>query len=153
MAARHRPDRANRSLGSTRPVAADRLWHALATLLDLDKGLDRAAPVFTTAHLCELASVSRNSLYRYHGDAEKVIKALRKQRRRPESGGESNIANHRDWLHKENASLRKNIEKLVALVDHFYLAYQETSALCQRRERELAEARRSLESRPIPLRH
>ena len=152
MAVRHRPDRVNRSTAVTRS-AADRLWHALATLLESNKSLGRAAQVFTAAHLCDLASVSRNSLYRYHGDAVKVIKALRKYRRHRESGGEPNIDNNRDWLHKENASLRKNIEKLAALVDHFYMAYQETSALCQRRERELAEARRTLDLRPIPLRH
>ena len=152
MVAKPRTDRTNRSAGSIRS-GADRLWHALATLLDSDDGSGRAVRAVTVAHLGRLAGVSRNSLYRYHIDAAAVIKALRKYQRRRGFGDEPNIAGNRDWLRNENALLRKNIAKLAALADHYYLAYQETAALCQRRERELAEIRRSFDARPVPLKH
>jgi hypothetical protein len=54
-------------------------------------------------------------------------------------------------LSSENTSLRKQLTKIVALVDHYYLAHREASGLLERRERELAELRRSLKTRPIPL--
>ena len=54
-------------------------------------------------------------------------------------------------LSTENASLRKQLQKLAALVDHYYLAHREARGLLERRERELADLRRSLKTRPISL--
>jgi len=45
--------------------------------------------------------------------------------------------------------LRDQAAKLVALIDHYYAAYRESSALLIRRERELAELRNKLAARPM----
>jgi hypothetical protein len=55
-------------------------------------------------------------------------------------------------LHRENAQLRARLAKLAALVDHYYGAYQEAHRLLERREQELAQIRRGLDSKPTPLR-
>jgi hypothetical protein len=55
-------------------------------------------------------------------------------------------------LRRENAQLREQLAKLAALVDHYYGAYCEAKSLVERRERELAELRRCLDSKPTPLR-
>jgi hypothetical protein len=55
-------------------------------------------------------------------------------------------------LHRENARLRAQLAKLAALVDHYYGAYQEAHSLLERREQELAQMRRGLDSKPTPLR-
>jgi len=54
-------------------------------------------------------------------------------------------------LRRENAQLRERLAKLAALVDHYYGAYRENHSLLERRERELAELRRRVDSRPVPL--
>ncbi len=51
----------------------------------------------------------------------------------------------------ENIGLRADIAKLAALVDHYYAAYLETASLLERRDRELAELRNKLKSRPALL--
>jgi hypothetical protein len=51
----------------------------------------------------------------------------------------------------ENIALRQDIAKLAALVDHYYTAFRESHILLGRRDRELAELRRGLSSRPVPL--
>ena len=63
-------------------------------------------------------------------------------------------ANTRDGeqLRQENVALRHKLAKLAALVDHYYCAYRETQQLLARRERELAELRQRLDTRPVPLR-
>jgi hypothetical protein len=53
--------------------------------------------------------------------------------------------------HEELVSLRLQIPKLVALVDHYYSAYQEAQALLTRREQELAELRKQVDSKPVRL--
>jgi transcription elongation GreA/GreB family factor len=55
-------------------------------------------------------------------------------------------------LRREAAQLREQLGKLAALVDHYYAAYQDTQGMLARRERELAELRRRLETAPVSLR-
>jgi len=52
-------------------------------------------------------------------------------------------------LRRENMQLRDQRAKLAALVDHYFSAYREATALLDRRDRELAQARRLLQARPI----
>jgi hypothetical protein len=54
-------------------------------------------------------------------------------------------------LRRENEQLRIQRAKLVALVDHYYSAYREIRILLERRERELADVRRRLDTKPILL--
>jgi hypothetical protein len=54
-------------------------------------------------------------------------------------------------LSRENKRLREQLAKLAALVDHYYAAYREAQSLLERRERELAELRRRLDSKPAAL--
>ncbi len=65
MAARPRTDRATPS--PNRRTAQARLAKALETLTQ-PGGDNRAAQTVTVTELCQLAGVSRNSLYRYHTD-------------------------------------------------------------------------------------
>ena len=55
-------------------------------------------------------------------------------------------------LRREAAQLREQLGKLAALVDHYYAAYRDTQDLLARRERELADLRRRLETAPVALR-
>ena len=48
----------------------------------------------------------------------------------------------------ELLALRHQVPNLVALVDHYYAAYRESQALLERREQEVAELRRRLDSKP-----
>jgi AcrR family transcriptional regulator len=118
-------------------VVAERLEQALAILMQRTAtGISPQAP--TIAALCRLAHVSRNSLYRYHPD---ILAALRRHRARrgisPRAGGGSSTK-------EEVNQLRAQLAKIAALVDHFYTAYREARTLLERRERELAELRRTL---------
>lgn len=129
----------------TSPSAAERLKRALATLTS--SGSSSAGRV-TVSALCELADVSRNSLYRYHAA---VLRELREHQRRH---GTSRSARTRPSPETEQAELiglRQQVAKLVALVDHFYAAYRETHSLLGRREQELAELRRRLDSKLTQL--
>lgn len=136
---------------SHRPEVAgsisDRLKEALAVLTRREAGSDQHEAV-TVAALCRLAGVSRNSLYRYHSG---VLQAVREHQRHCRSAGEDKadfIAKH---LRGENAALHEQVSKLAALVDHYYAAYRETRVLLERRDRELAELRRGLNSKPLVL--
>lgn len=97
----------------------------------------------TVTELCRRAGVSRNALYRYHPD---VLQDLRKLQCRALRAARSREASTDERM--QNALLSRHISSLVALVDHYYLAYREASALLARRERELAEVRRSLKMKP-----
>ena len=55
-------------------------------------------------------------------------------------------------LRDENDELHLQVSKLAALVDHYFAAWQEASSALQRRERELAELRRSVKPRLVALR-
>ena len=52
----------------------------------------------------------------------------------------------------DHARLQDQLSKLAALVDHYYAAYRETRALLDRRDRQLAELRRKLNSAPVAIR-
>jgi hypothetical protein len=56
-------------------------------------------------------------------------------------------------LRSENEDLRQHVAKLAALVDHYFAAWQETSSLLQRRERELAELRRNVKPKMVSIRN
>jgi hypothetical protein len=115
---------------------------ALAALTGFDRH-DRV----TVSALCQLANVSRNSLYRYHTD---ILRALREHQRSSDSGV---TIRHRPAgdQQAELVTLRHQTAKLAALVDHYYCAYREAQALLSRREQELAELRRRLDSKPASI--
>jgi hypothetical protein len=143
MLAKHPHRKATRP--SHRGVAQARLTKALETLTRQDHG---ATGTLTVTELCRLADVSRNSLYRYHSP---ILKTLREHQR---LGGRFAQAKARKSVVRrraENIGLRGDIAKLAALVDHYYAAYRETATLLERRDRELAELRGKLHSKPVLL--
>lgn len=100
------------------------------------------APRVTVSALCRLAEVSRNTLYRYHAP---IIAKLRHHQPRKSSRIKARRA--AEHLRRENERLRKHATQLAALVDHYFAAYRETTALLERRERELAQLRKQLPAR------
>jgi hypothetical protein len=132
-----------------RPVpgqsAADRLKQALATLTA--PGSNSSEHV-TVSALCQLASVSRNSLYRYHPE---VLRALREHQRQRDSAVSVSLRHPVYPQQAELAALRDQSAKLAALVDHYYAAYRESQELLGRREQELAELRRRLDCKPARI--
>lgn len=135
--------RASTADATPRPPA-QRLRDALQELAS-----GRAAEEVPTATaLCELAGVSRNALYRYHPD---VLHELHKlQHRRHRNPGKADRALQR--LRDENDELHQQAARLAALVDHYFAAWQEASSVLARRERELAELRRSVKPRLVTIR-
>lgn len=127
--------------------AADRLGLALTLLTQRRSNLDEPQHA-TVAELCRLAGVSRNSLYRYHGD---TLKALRKFQCRRLSRQDLSGTRTVELLRTENASLHEKMAKLAGLIDHYYSAYRETVALLERRDRELAAVRRKLDLKPVVI--
>jgi AcrR family transcriptional regulator len=125
------------------PQAETRLEAALLTLTG-PQSTDPAAKAVTVTELCRLAGVSRNSLYRDYPDVLKKFHHHQKQCRRVDV---SAIADRSRQLRAENAAQRKQLAQLAALVDHYWLAYQEASSMLARRERELADLRRALRER------
>jgi AcrR family transcriptional regulator len=124
-------------------TAHARLTSALALLTN---PTEHTLPRATVSELCRLANVSRNSLYRYHAP---ILAALR-QHQRPSSVQAKAL--HSAELHRrDNIDLHERLAKLAALADHYFAAYRETAALLERRERELAELRGKLTSRPTVL--
>jgi hypothetical protein len=126
---------------------AERLKQALAVLTRPENHGDRRENV-TAAALCRLANLSRNSLYRYHPG---ILNSLRQYQRQHPAVGTPKVISGARRLRTENTSLHEKLSKLVALVDHYYSAYRETLTLLHRRDRELADLRRSLKSRPVAL--
>jgi hypothetical protein len=114
------------------------------------RNADAAAKSVTVTELCQLAGVSRNSLYRDHPDILKKFHCHQTQCRQVSV---SAIADRSRQLCQENAIQRKQLAQLAALVDHYCLAYQEASSMLVRRERELADLRRALHQRPDPMVH
>jgi hypothetical protein len=127
------------------PAPADRLKLALATLTA--PASDRRERV-TVSALCQLANVSRNSLYRYHPD---VLRALREHQRRRDFAVSVRLRNPVYPQQAELVALRHQTTKLAALVDHYFAAYREAQALLSRREQELGELRRRLDSKPVRI--
>ncbi|MGH8142490.1 MAG: hypothetical protein ACREU2_08245 [Steroidobacteraceae bacterium] len=125
------------------PSAADRLKQALASLM-----ASATRERLTVSVLCQLANVSRNSLYRYHPE---VLQTLREQQRLRARTDQLPAGHSADRRHDELAGLRQHVTKLAALVDHYYAAYCEANALLGRRDQELAQLRRRLDSKPTRL--
>jgi AcrR family transcriptional regulator len=101
----------------------------------------------TVAGLCRRVGISRNTLYRYYPEA---LQAIRQLRDRPDSNVTDQPTIER--LRTELSSANTLARQLVALLDHYVAAYQETRDLLAQRDRELAEERRSRGSMPIKLR-
>lgn len=137
-------DRPNRPPVAGVRSIGERLTEALAVLSHSGSGpYDRA----TVAELCRRAGVSRNTLYRYHPNMLEALRRLQQQQGAvPEEAGAACRA-----LRLELKSLQGQLAKLAALVDHFYGAYREAQVLLERRDREIAELRRSIKA-PIQLR-
>ena len=131
---------------STRSGSAQRLHEALATMVRQQAGSD-SPPALTASALCELAAISRNALYRYHPDVVHALHAAQ-QKHRPRPDAAKRTARQ---LRDDNAVLREQFAKLAALVDHYFAAWQETRLLLQRRERELADLRRDVKARVVPI--
>jgi AcrR family transcriptional regulator len=127
-------------------TVAERLNEALTGLTRPASDGDLQSPA-TVAELCRRAGVSRNTLYRYHPNVLEALRRLHHQQGAvPEEAGAACRA-----LRLELKSLQGQLAKLAALVDHFYGAYRESQVLLERRDREIAELRRSIKS-PIQLR-
>lgn len=101
----------------------------------------------TIAALSRSAGVSRNTLYRFYPEALATIRQWRA--RSPESATEHARIRH---LRAELTRASTLVQHLSALLDHYARAYQEAQDLLSRRERELAELRRSRGSLPTALR-
>lgn len=127
---------------------AQRLRDALAQLA-CQQASDSAIEASTASALCELAGVSRNALYRYHPDVLRELRNLQRRRHRDPCSTKRVLRQLRD----ENEDLRHQLAMVAALVDHYFAAWQETRALLERRERELAELRRNLEPKLVSIRH
>ena len=126
------------------PAAATRLARALK-LLTQRRGAEAPPQTATLSELCRLAGVSRNSVYRYYPS---ILAALRVQQGRPPDEGSKSCVSP---LTADNALLKDQLSKLVALVDHYYTAYREVLGLLERREKEIAALRRRLGARPTPI--
>jgi AcrR family transcriptional regulator len=127
------------------PAAAARLVKAL-DVLKRRKSDDAGHQGATISALCRLAGVSRNAVYRYH---PKILAELRRQQgRSPQPIGQW-AASSRGT---DQTAMQDQLSKVVALVDHYYAAYRETRALLDRRDRQIAELRRKLNSTPVAVR-
>jgi AcrR family transcriptional regulator len=127
------------------PAAAARLTKAL-DVLKRRKGDGAGHQGATISELSRLAGVSRNAVYRYHPE---ILAELRRQQGRTfrPPGQWASSAGGTD-----QASLQDQVSKLAALVDHYYAAYRETRTLLDRRDRQLADLRRKLNSAPVLVR-
>jgi len=137
--------RPNAAAHPTRRGARQRLTAALENLTLQG---DRRATAATVTELCRLADVSRNSLYRYHAP---ILRALREHQRHGPNALHLKARKASERRRAEIVALREQAAKLAALIDHYYAAYRESAALLARRERELAELRGKLATRPTLL--
>lgn len=128
------------------PPAADRLRDALAEMLR-QQASESSGKGLTATTLCQLAAVSRNALYRYHPDVLQALHKAQLQHGGPQDPAKLLVAQVR----RDNDVLREQVTKLAALVDHYYAAWQDNRTLLERRERELAELRRNVQPRVIPI--
>jgi hypothetical protein len=121
---------------------ANRLRQALVSMLEGDGKL-------TALELCVRADISRNALYRYHPDVLQELHLLQKLRCREPSISKAKF----EKLSTENEILRSQISKLAALVDHYFGAWQESSNLLKRRDKELSDLRRDIKSKVVLLKN
>lgn len=127
--------------------SADRLRDALAEMVR-QQGTDGTPQALSATTLCQLAGISRNALYRYHPEVLHALRKLQRQHRGdPDPTGSAVLQ-----LRGENAALHEQVVKLVALVDHYYAAWQENRTLLERRERELAQLRRNIKPQVVSIR-
>ena len=124
-----------------------RLQQALSQLVD-QHASDSMPGKLTATALCQIAGVSRTTLYRYHpGVLHALHKSQRKRCRKAAPGQQALTA-----LREENAALRTQLGQLAALVDHYFAAWSESQILLQRREGELAALRRSSKTKLASVR-
>ncbi len=128
---------------TSRPPA-QRLRDALVRLT-----ADNTSEAPTASALCALAGVSRNALYRYHPDILQELHELQRQRNRDPGSARRALQQLRD----ENEDLRQQVTNLASLVDHYFAAWQEASSMLQRRERELADLRKSTKPKLVSIRN
>ena len=126
----------------TMSSTAERLRESLAALAQPS---GKGTSTLTVAALCRAAGISRNSLYRYHPQILEAMHALRLQQG---ATGRLPSARKSGALRAELAQLRLQIPKLAALIDHYFAASTELRTLLERRDRELAELCRRLDSQP-----
>lgn len=120
--------------------SSQRLRQALAAIAEDDTKL-------TVSALSEKAGISRNALYRYHPDVLHQLHKLQRQRYREPSQDKCVLRR----LRSENKALKLKLAGLVALVDHYFSAWQEASALLKRRENELAGLRKINNSKVVSI--
>lgn len=128
---------------TSRP-AAQRLRDALVRL-----AADDTPEAPTASALCALAGVSRNALYRYHPDILHDLHELQHRRHRDPGSPHRALQQLRD----DNNDLCQQVTHLASLVDHYFAAWQETSSTLQRRERELADLRKSAKTKLVSIRN
>jgi AcrR family transcriptional regulator len=126
----------------TAQSSGDRLRQALEKLV---ASASERPEGLTVSAVCQLANVSRNSLYRYHPD---VLRAVHAHQERAASVASRRPRQAQEAEKSELAALRGQLAKLAALVDHYYAAYCEADALLGRRDQELAELRKRLDLKP-----
>src|SRR5581483_7462398 len=114
------------------PRSGRRKLHAALAMLQQQNAARPIVLNATVTELCRRAGVSRNALYRYYPN---VLHDLRKLQCRALRAARSRRTGTDQRT--ENALLIRQISSLVALVDHYYTACRESSALLERREREL----------------
>ncbi|WP_416400457.1 hypothetical protein [Alicycliphilus denitrificans] len=102
----------------------------------------------TASTLCENAGISRNALYRYHPDILQELRKLQHQRHRQPSPAKRRL----EQLRSDNDALKSQLAQLAALVDHYFAAWQEASALLKRRENELSDLRKASKSKVVSIR-
>jgi AcrR family transcriptional regulator len=127
---------------TSRP-AAQRLRDALVRL-----AADDTPEAPTASALCALAGVSRNALYRYHPDILHDLHELQHRRHRDPGSPRRALQQLRD----DNNDLCQQVTHLASLVDHYFAAWQEASTMLQRRERELADLRKSAKTKLVSIR-
>lgn len=127
-------------------TAGERLQEALLEL-NRHQASGGAGPAPTAKALCELAGVSRNALYKYHPTVLHELHKLQQRRHREPSPARQDLQR----LRHDNEDLRRRAAKLAALVDHYFAAWQEASTQLARRERELADLRRSIPTKVVAV--
>lgn len=87
----------------------------------------------SAVELCEEAGISRSALYRYHPDIVTKLQELRSGRNEP-----SDLKAKMVLLLSENKELKRKVEQLASLADHYFNAWQESEGLRHRQDRERA---------------
>ena len=90
-----------------------------------------------------------NALYRYHPDILQELHKLQRRRHCDPVPARHALQQLRD----ENEDLGHQVTNLASLVDHYFAAWQEASSMLQRRERELADLRKSAKTKLVSIRN